>query len=99
GRLLREYTVLLDPPLYSPQAAASAPQAPVSAPRVTGAPRAPQAPAPVRTTLERSPREALSQVQAQNQSWRGSRNPAAGSAGARQLDATQRNAAGSAPSK
>ncbi|HDQ4507431.1 peptigoglycan-binding protein LysM, partial [Pseudomonas aeruginosa] len=32
GRLLREYTVLLDPPLYSPQAAASAPQAPVSAP-------------------------------------------------------------------
>ncbi|MBW6060599.1 peptigoglycan-binding protein LysM, partial [Pseudomonas aeruginosa] len=27
GRLLREYTVLLDPPLYSPQAAASAPQA------------------------------------------------------------------------
>ncbi|HCF0933848.1 TPA: FimV family protein [Pseudomonas aeruginosa] len=159
GRLLREYTVLLDPPLYSPQAAASAPQAPVSAPRATGAPRAPQAPAPVRTTapagsdtyrtvsndtlweiaqrnrtdrvsvpqamlafqelnpgafvdgninrlksgqvlripteqqmLERSPREALSQVQAQNQSWRGSRNPAAGSAGARQLDATQRNA-------
>ncbi|MFU7269125.1 FimV/HubP family polar landmark protein [Pseudomonas aeruginosa] len=166
GRLLREYTVLLDPPLYSPQAAASAPQAPVSAPRATGAPRAPQAPAPVRATapagsdtyrtvsndtlweiaqrnrtdrvsvpqamlafqelnpgafvdgninrlksgqvlripteqqmLERSPREALSQVQAQNQSWRGSRNPAAGSAGARQLDATQRNAAGSAPSK
>ncbi|MBG7069369.1 FimV family protein [Pseudomonas aeruginosa] len=166
GRLLREYTVLLDPPLYSPQAAASAPQAPVSAPRATGAPRTPQAPAPVRTTapagsdtyrtvsndtlweiaqrnrtdrvsvpqamlafqelnpgafvdgninrlksgqvlripteqqmLERSPREALSQVQAQNQSWRGSRNPAAGSAGARQLDATQRNAAGSAPSK
>ncbi len=40
GRLLREYTVLLDPPLYSPQAAASAPQAPVSAPRATGAPRA-----------------------------------------------------------
>ncbi|MDC3898349.1 FimV family protein [Pseudomonas aeruginosa] len=166
GRLLREYTVLLDPPLYSPQAAASAPQAPVSAPRATGAPRTPQAPAPVRTTapagsdtyrtvsndtlweiaqrnrtdrvsvpqamlafqelnpgafvdgninrlksgqvlripteqqmLERSPREALSQVQAQNQSWRGSRNPAAGTAGARQLDATQRNAAGSAPSK
>ncbi len=49
--------------------------------------------------LERSPREALSQVQARNQSWRGSRNPAAGSAGARQLDATQRSAAGSAPSK
>ncbi|MBG7024198.1 FimV family protein [Pseudomonas aeruginosa] len=166
GRLLREYTVLLDPPLYSPPAAASAPQAPVSAPRASSAPRAPQAPAPVRTTapagsetyrtvsndtlweiaqrnrtdrvsvpqamlafqelnpgafvdgninrlksgqvlripteqqmLERSPREALSQVQAQNQSWRGSRNPAAASAGARQLDATQRSAAGSAPAK
>lgn len=168
GRLLREYTVLLDPPLYSPQAAASAPQAPVSAPRASRAPRASQAqaPAPVRTTapagsetyrtvsndtlweiaqrnrtdrvsvpqamlafqelnpgafvdgninrlksgqvlripteqqmLERSPREALSQVQAQNQSWRGSRNPAAASAGARQLDATQRSAAGSAPAK
>lgn len=31
GRLLREYTLLLDPPLYSPQAAA-APQLPVAAP-------------------------------------------------------------------
>jgi pilus assembly protein FimV len=43
GRLLREYTLLLDPPLYSPQtAAAAAPQLPVAAP----APR-PQASAPV----------------------------------------------------
>ncbi|UCJ14726.1 peptigoglycan-binding protein LysM [Pseudomonas sp. MM211] len=41
GRLLREYTLLLDPPLYSPQAAA-APQLPVAAP----APR-PAAPASV----------------------------------------------------
>lgn len=33
GRLLREYTVLLDPPLYSPQSAAAiAPQLPVAAP-------------------------------------------------------------------
>ncbi len=33
GRVLREYTVLLDPPLYSPQAAAAAaPKAPVAAP-------------------------------------------------------------------
>ncbi|WP_041712091.1 FimV/HubP family polar landmark protein [Pseudomonas sp. ATCC 13867] len=33
GRLLREYTVLLDPPLYSPQtAAAAAPRAPSAAP-------------------------------------------------------------------
>ena len=43
GRLLREYTLLLDPPLYSPQtAAAAAPQLPVAAP----APR-PQASAPI----------------------------------------------------
>lgn len=33
GRLLREYTLLLDPPLYSPEIAASvAPQLPVAAP-------------------------------------------------------------------
>lgn len=49
GRLLREYTLLLDPPLYSPQAAAAAaPQAPVAAPapapRPSAAPRAPVAP-------------------------------------------------------
>lgn len=35
GRLLREYTLLLDPPLYSPQAAATvAPQLPVATPAV-----------------------------------------------------------------
>ncbi|SHL72744.1 FimV/HubP family polar landmark protein [Phytopseudomonas punonensis] len=50
GRLLREYTLLLDPPLYSPQAAA-APQLPVAAPvpaprpAPSAAPRA-AAPAP-----------------------------------------------------
>ena len=42
GRLLREYTVLLDPPLYSPQAAvAAAPQLPMTSapvPRVASAP-------------------------------------------------------------
>ncbi|WP_339510398.1 FimV/HubP family polar landmark protein [Pseudomonas sp. RL_15y_Pfl2_60] len=38
GRLLREYTVLLDPPLYSPQAAA-APRAAVTAPIARPAPR------------------------------------------------------------
>lgn len=46
GRLLREYTLLLDPPLYSPQTAvAAAPQSPIAAP----APRAvaPTAGAPV----------------------------------------------------
>lgn len=41
GRLLREYTLLLDPPLYSPQTAAAVPRLPVAAP----APR-PQVAAP-----------------------------------------------------
>ncbi|MBV2134615.1 peptigoglycan-binding protein LysM [Pseudomonas sp. MAP12] len=45
GRLLREYTVLLDPPLYSPQTVVAAsprlPQAAPVAPRVSVAPRAP----------------------------------------------------------
>ena len=39
GRLLREYTLLLDPPLYSPEtAAAAAPQLPISAPARTAEP-------------------------------------------------------------
>nr|WP_298145882.1 FimV/HubP family polar landmark protein [uncultured Pseudomonas sp.] len=43
GRLLREYTLLLDPPLYAPQSVVPAPQAPA----VASAPRAPAAaPAP-----------------------------------------------------
>ncbi|WP_161865312.1 FimV family protein [Pseudomonas yangonensis] len=43
GRLLREYTLLLDPPLYSPQTTvAAAPQLPIAAP----APRPSVAPAP-----------------------------------------------------
>ncbi len=48
GRLLREYTLLLDPPLYSPEtAAAVAPQLPIAAPssRPVATPR--PAPAPV----------------------------------------------------
>ncbi|MEK1942342.1 MAG: FimV/HubP family polar landmark protein [Pseudomonas sp.] len=48
GRVLREYTVLLDPPLYSPQAAAAAaPKAPVAAPAAKPAikPTVPAAPA------------------------------------------------------
>ena len=44
GRLLREYTVLLDPPVFSPAPAAS--EAPVAAPRATAAPVAPARPAP-----------------------------------------------------
>lgn len=51
GRLLREYTLLLDPPLYSPEiAAAVAPQLPVAAPASRPARPAPQPalqPAPV----------------------------------------------------
>jgi len=55
GRLLREYTVLLDPPLYSPQIAASVPRAPMAVPApvvrpsATAAPRPAAAPAPVRS--------------------------------------------------
>ncbi len=56
GRLLREYTVLLDPPLYSPQTAAAAtPRLPQAAPIAPAVPQlseraplpAPQAEAPV----------------------------------------------------
>jgi len=50
GRLLREYTLLLDPPLYSSQTAMSAPQKPLveqKAGSVTRAP-APSRPAPAR---------------------------------------------------
>ncbi|AOE84565.1 FimV/HubP family polar landmark protein [Pseudomonas sp. TCU-HL1] len=54
GRLLREYTLLLDPPLYSPQTAvAAAPQIPVAAP--APAPRPAVAPAPVRTAPAAAP--------------------------------------------
>ncbi|MGE4407326.1 FimV/HubP family polar landmark protein [Pseudomonas sp.] len=46
GRLLREYTLLLDPPLYSPETAvAVAPQLPIAAPAPSAAP---VRPAPVR---------------------------------------------------
>ncbi|MGE8497447.1 MAG: FimV/HubP family polar landmark protein [Pseudomonas sp.] len=53
GRLLREYTLLLDPPLYSPQTAVAAPQAPAVAP--AQAPRAPVAQAPRPTTQPSAP--------------------------------------------
>ena len=47
GRSLREYTLLLDPPLYSPQtAAAAAPQAPVAAPTPAPRPAMPASAAP-----------------------------------------------------
>jgi len=53
GRLLREYTLLLDPPLYSPEtAAAVAPQLPTAAPvaRPATTPRAASPAAPTRST-------------------------------------------------
>ena len=58
GRLLREYTMLLDPPLYSPQtAAAAAPQLPVAAaPRVSA-----PAPAPAAPAVSRAPAAAPAQ--------------------------------------
>ena len=58
GRLLREYTLLLDPPLYSPETtAAVAPQLPTAAPvaRPTGAPRATSQAAPARSSTAASP--------------------------------------------
>ena len=61
GRLLREYTVLLDPPLYSPQTvAAAAPRLPQAAPV---APRA-SAPAPVSRPQPAAPAAASSAVPA-----------------------------------
>lgn len=170
GRLLREYTLLLDPPLYSPEiAAAVAPQLPVSAP--VSRPAASARPAPAAAPVAASPSvggaqqsdqytvtsndtlwevadrarmggsvhqamlaiqdlnpnafiggninrmkngqvlqlpngeqiasrtqaEAIQQVAQQNASWRGGASSPV--AGARQLDATQRGAAGAAPSR
>ncbi|AHL76035.1 peptigoglycan-binding protein LysM [Stutzerimonas stutzeri] len=54
GRLLREYTLLLDPPLYSPEiAAAVAPQLPIAAPasRPASTPRPASPSAPVSSSL------------------------------------------------
>ncbi|QMV61345.1 FimV family protein [Pseudomonas berkeleyensis] len=57
GRLLREYTLLLDPPLYSPQTtAAAAPQLPIAAPAPT--PRPSVAPAPSSAAPAPAPRPA-----------------------------------------
>lgn len=57
GRLLREYTLLLDPPLYSPQTtAAAAPQLPIAAPAPT--PRPSVAPAPSSAAPTPAPRPA-----------------------------------------
>ncbi|GGJ80037.1 FimV family protein [Pseudomonas matsuisoli] len=56
GRLMREFTLLLDPPLYAPQTASAAPQLPAAQPRPQAAP-APRAPAPAapRPALQAAP--------------------------------------------
>jgi pilus assembly protein FimV len=54
GRLMREFTLLLDPPLYSPQTAAAAPQAPAVATR----PQSAQAPRPVAPVSPSAPERA-----------------------------------------
>ncbi|MNO70956.1 hypothetical protein D3C76_618570 [compost metagenome] len=56
GRLLREYTVLLDPPLYSPQVTAAAvPRAPVAAPAPITRPVVPAAPRPAPAPVAAAP--------------------------------------------
>jgi len=57
GRLLREYTLLLDPPLYSSQTAMSAAQKPLTEQRADAVPRAPAAtPRPIPPRPEASGR-------------------------------------------
>lgn len=57
GRLLREYTLLLDPPLYSPQTTvAAAPQLPIAAPAPAPRPAVSPAPAPVSAAPASAPR-------------------------------------------
>jgi pilus assembly protein FimV len=54
GRLMREYTVLLDPPVYTPGETASS-AAPVTAPTVAAAPARRAAPAPTPPAANRAP--------------------------------------------
>ncbi len=65
GRLLREYTVLLDPPLYSPQTvAAAAPRLPQAAPLVQrAATPAPAARQPAPTPVAAAPSAAPSRIE------------------------------------
>ena len=59
GRLLREYTLLLDPPLYSPQTTvAAAPQLPIAAPAPAPRPAVSPAPAPASAAPASAPRAA-----------------------------------------
>ena len=68
GRLLREYTLLLDPPLYSSQSTvAPAPQLPLAAPRAPAAP-APRSTAPVAPAPAAAPAApSVSQLQNSNE--------------------------------
>ncbi|WP_160287771.1 FimV family protein [Pseudomonas knackmussii] len=61
GRVLREYTVLLDPPLYSPQVAeAAAPRAPIATPApIARQPVAPAAPRSVEAAPVAAPQRRL----------------------------------------
>ena len=59
GRLLREYTLLLDPPLYSPQTTvAAAPQLPIAAPAPAPRPAVSPATAPASAAPASAPRAA-----------------------------------------
>ena len=55
GRLMREFTLLLDPPLYSPQATAVAPQLPIAAARQPAPAPRPTAPAPAPQSQAQAP--------------------------------------------
>lgn len=62
GRLLREYTLLLDPPAYSPETAAVAPALAATAPAQQARPAAPRAAAPVASAPSASPAASASKV-------------------------------------
>ncbi|WP_165676342.1 FimV family protein [Metapseudomonas otitidis] len=62
GRLLREYTLLLDPPAYSPETAAVAPALAATAPAQKARPTASRASASAAQTLSSAPAAASSKV-------------------------------------
>lgn len=74
GRLLREYTLLLDPPLYSSQTAMSAAQKPLTEQKVSAVPRAPAAtavpPAVSRPEASNSPAAKEYKTRANDTLWK-----------------------------
>ena len=75
GRLLREYTVLLDPPVYAP-AQTAAPEAAVAAPRVSsGGATSVRAQETVLPTRKPSPRNRLPVMRPPSQASRGRQRP------------------------